>query len=153
MKKVALYQGSFNPVHDGHLNLMHKALQMFDILVVLIATNPEKNSSGDRVSLSNEIYNSFAPSVANRIEIRFTEGLIVRFIDEYNNENKDNSKEIVAVCRGLRNTIDFEYEKSQQYWNEDLGLMVPVIHLIPPSHLTHVSSSAIRALNKFNKEV
>jgi pantetheine-phosphate adenylyltransferase len=152
LSRVALYQGSFNPLHDGHLNVIAKTLQMFDRVVVLIAVNPEKNSSADRVGISNEIYGAFQPSIAKNIEIRFTDGLVVNFVNEYNEENAADNKEIVAVVRGLRNTVDFEYEKAQQYWNEDLGLTVPIINLIAPSHLTHISSSALRALSKFKKE-
>ncbi len=147
MQKVALYAGSFDPVHDGHLSLIGKLLQMFDKVCVLIAVNPEKNSSVDRITVSNDIIHSFEPSLGKKIEIRFTKDLLVNFVNEYNAENDE--KQIVALARGLRNTIDFEYEKSQQYWNEELGLTVPVINIISPSHLTHISSSAIRGLEKF----
>ena len=53
-----------------------------------------------------------------------------------------------AIIKGLRNSADFEYEKIQQYWNEDLGMKIPTIYIISNRNLTHISSSAIRAIEK-----
>jgi phosphopantetheine adenylyltransferase len=60
--------------------------------------------------------------------------------------NKTYHNDIVAVIRGLRNGADFEAEKCMQYWNEDLGLLIPQVHLISDRSLVHISSSAIRQI-------
>lgn len=132
--KVAIYPGSFNPWHEGHDDVLFKALTVFDKVIVAMGVNPDKQMS--ECQLPSKLL-----SMPNVQRLKFR-GLLVEFIKS----NPD--LDICAVVRGLRNGQDLEYEKAQFYWNEDLGLMLPTVCLISDRKLTHVSSSAIRAVQK-----
>lgn len=141
--KVAIYPGSFNPWHEGHSDIVSKALQVFDLVVIAQGINPDKKLSETNIP-SVHTYGQFG----NKVTVAKFNGLLTDFISHYNS-TKDP---IVAVIRGLRNGQDLEYEKTQQYWNEDLGIIVPTVCFITDRKLVHISSSAIRAVNKFKKE-
>jgi len=134
--KIGVYAGSFNPWHDGHRDVLAKALKVFDKVIIAVGTNPEKTTSaaGPAASLSIEYANN------PQVDVQIFNGLLVHFVKQVN---------ATALIRGLRNgTTDFEYEKVQQYFNEDLGITVPTVCFISDRKLVHISSSAIRAMEK-----
>ena len=132
--KIAVYPGSFNPWHEGHSNILCQASVLFDKVIVVKGINPEKLLSS-----------SFLPDKDSRpTNVEFTSftGLLSDFVKEVGAD---------VIIKGLRNTQDFEYEKIQQYWNEDLGVIIPTVYIIADRDLVHISSSAIRAVEKFKK--
>lgn len=133
--KIAFYPGSFNPWHKGHSDILRKALQVFDKVIVGVGINPDK---GGNYNL-DECFNDFRDIFDKQVEIRHFNGLLVNHVKEL---------EVDAVIRGLRNGHDLEYEMNQQYWNEDLGLEIPVVYFICDRSLGHVSSSAIRMIDQ-----
>ena len=135
--KVAIYPGSFNPWHEGHDNVLAQALKIFDQVIIAQGVNPEK-SIVERTRLPVSIKAKYG----NRVRFAAFKTLFSEFA---------RSTEAVAVIKGLRNGQDFEYEKIQQYWNEDLGMSIPTIYFITDRSLSHISSSAIRMVNKFKK--
>lgn len=140
--KIAVYPGSFNPWHDGHQEVLDKALQVFDRVVVAQGINPQKMSNWEVTNnvLTEEVWTK---NQGNVIRTEF-QTLLADFIKTVPN--------CCAIIKGLRNGQDLEYEKSQQYWNEDLGISVPVFYIISSRNLSHISSSAIRAVKKFRGE-
>lgn len=130
--KVAIFPGSFNPFHEGHLEIVKKAMKVFDKVIVARGINPAKPPSQGWGPVK-------LPSGVQYVE--FT-GLLVNLARNYN---------ATAIIKGLRNGQDLEYETAQQYWSEDLGLHCPVMYFICSRETRHISSSAIRALQKFNK--
>lgn len=135
--------GSFNPFHTGHLDIAKIGMWLFDEIIVGVAQNPDKTDSASIVQVEKQ----FAlRSDANVVEIK---GLVVDYIKEYNAAN--NGKQIVCIIKGLRNATDMQNEQAQQYWNEDLGLTIPIIYTIASRDKTHISSSAIRQIDKFKK--
>ena len=129
--KTAIYPGSFNPWHDGHQDVLNKALAVFDKVIVAQGLNPAKSEP-------------LAFSISKVEVVSFT-GLLKDFINNYSDYR------INAIIKGIRNSNDFEYEKTQQYWNEDLGIVIPTIYFISDRSLVHVSSSAIRQIDVFKK--
>ncbi len=129
--KIALYPGSFNPWHKGHEDILKKALQVFDKVVVLQGHNLSKVEVKDKSFLS-------AVSKFERADAGFFVGLLVDVI-------KDGL--FCAVIRGLRNGHDLQYETNNQYWNEDLGCNIPFVYFVCDRTYSHVSSSSIRELN------
>lgn len=126
--KVAVYPGSFNPWHAGHANVLEQALQIFDKVYVMQGLNPLKETPQEIVIATDQ-----------RVVVRQYSGLLA--------DNIPN--DTTAIIKGLRNSTDFEYEKIQQYWNEDLGISIPTVYIISDRKLVHISSSAIKMVEKF----
>lgn len=138
--KIALYPGSFNPWHKGHLDIVSKARSIFDRIIICRMVNHAKSvwdpkSMREFASLPEQF-----PKDSIQCETRG--GLLVDVVKELGCH---------AVIRGLRNGHDLQYEMNLQYWNEDLGLKVPVVYFVTDRALSHISSSAIREVGKFLK--
>jgi pantetheine-phosphate adenylyltransferase len=148
--KLGLYPGSFNPWHSGHHDILMKALQVFDYVWVYQMVNPEKGN--DFISAQDSI-----PDLP-RVCFSSTSTTLVNAI---NQTFHIEGEEVFAsgIIRGLRNGNDLQYEMNQQYWNEDVGIKIPFVYFITDRSLAHVSSSAIRMIeklglpNKYNKPV
>jgi pantetheine-phosphate adenylyltransferase len=133
--KIAVYPGSFNPWHEGHYDVLKKALKVFDRVIIAVGENPDKPLT-QAVAIAN-ISKEFDGD--RRVGVVPFSGLLVDFVKEVG---------ATAVVRGIRNGVDLEYERTQQYWNEDLGIKIPTVCFITDRKLTHISSSAIRAVEK-----
>lgn len=166
--KVAIYPGSFNPWHKGHTDVLLKALQVFDKVIVAIGVNPEKE--GHKGNASRTDVMGHLLDVARINILRHNERLIINAkevkVVVYNNLLKDFIKDykhrdvvrdtvtrykISAIIKGIRDPQDFLYEQKMQYHNEDLGITIPTYYVIAKRDLVHISSSAIRGLEKFKK--
>ena len=135
--KIGFYPGSFNPWHPGHDDILGKALQVFDSVIIGIGHNPDKSGNWEVPTL--ELMKTYG----SRVSIFPYSGFMAEAIAEL---NKSYHNEVVAVIRGLRNGADFEAEKTMQYWNEDIGVTIPQVHFISDRSLVHISSSAIRQI-------
>lgn len=143
--KVAIYPGSFNPWHEGHTDVLAKALKVFNIVYVAIGINPAKDSkpAHERVQeVGRAIEAALGRGQSYSVEVHSFSGLLV----DYVKETKPN-----AIVRGLRNASDLEFERNQQYFNEDLGITVPTLYLVTDRKLSHISSSAIRMVDFFKR--
>lgn len=138
--KIAIYPGSFNPWHQGHQDVLNKALMVFDKVYVARGVNPMKDNLKSSVA--------FDPAL-NRLPILEFDNPAAQFL-EFEGLLKDQVTLLGAhaIIKGLRHEQDLRYEIDQQYWNEDLGIQVPTYYVVADRELVHLSSSAIRMLNK-----
>lgn len=135
MKRIALFPGSFDPFTAGHLNILKRALTMFDEVVVAVGVNIDK-----RGFFSNE----------KRIDIirQATADLQGVSIIEYSNLTIDACRErgIHHIIRGVRNMIDFETERSIADANRKLAPDIETIIIPTAQEFAHISSTAVRDL-------
>jgi pantetheine-phosphate adenylyltransferase len=142
MPTVALYAGSFDPITNGHTDLIRRSLGFVNRLVVAVATNSSKNplfTAEERVALIQK-------TVADepRVEVRRFEGLLVDFA---------RASGIKMIIRGLRAVSDFEYEYQMALMNRHLGAEIETVFMIPSLDTTHVSSSLVREVARFGGDV
>lgn len=140
METVGIYAGSFNPFHTGHLNIVEKATRLFDNVVIARGINPEKTNISEY-----EFPVKYLETAFKNVSVDF-----------YNSLLSDEIKLIKSVykiepvlIRGLRNAIDFEYEKTQIKWIKEFYPNLKVIHIMCEPEFEHISSSAIRNVNQF----
>ncbi len=142
MNNIGIFPGSFDPITKGHEHIILKAAKMVDQLVVAIGTNSTKKYLFDlekRVEWIEATFKNY-----NNITVKKYDGLTVEFA------NKVKAK---YIFRGLRSSIDFEYEKSIAETNKILSPNVESIFLLPNSSTSMISSSIIREIIKNNGEV
>jgi len=129
---IAVYAGSLNPFHLGHLNILTKAEEIFDKVIIARGINPEKNNK--IVDLPEKIQNR---------QIENYDGLLTDFIDSLGYE--------VTLVRGLRNSTDLHFELNQYRYLQELKPNIKVVSLFCDKEYEHLSSSSIRMLEKYNK--
>jgi pantetheine-phosphate adenylyltransferase len=145
MIRKAIYAGSFNPWHQGHEDILKKIFMVFDKAIVACGINPDKASEPEMASLIVPPWKHNDP----RLECFAFDDLLVDVINDYNKNHPEEP--ITAIVRGLRSGYDLHYEQNMQYWNEDLGLTIPVVYFISDRSLAHVSSSALRQIEKIKR--
>ena len=140
MKKIALFPGSFNPFTKGHANIVSRALNMFDEVIIGIGINSEKPQSSTKNTLKEieDIYKA-EPRVK---------------IITYNTLTADVVKKENATCiiRGIRNDVDLKYESEIAQVNYTL-FKVETIFLLASPELKEISSSIVCELQKFGKNI
>ena len=138
----AIYPGSFDPVTNGHLDVIERARKLFDEVVVAVAHNDEKQalfSLKERLDLLRE--------TAGRIDnVRIAEfkGLLVEFAQAQN---------AGAVVRGLRAISDFEFEFQMALMNRKLDAAVETIFLMPKEEYTYLSSRIVKEIARLGGDI
>jgi len=140
MKTIAIYPGSFNKMHIGHINILEKAERIFGRGNVLIAVgvNPDKLSTPK----SDEDLHLLEQRI-NRKIITYNK-FLHELIEDYEKEGYK-----VVIIRGLRNGVDLDYEVNQYRFVDDFKKDVNVIYLTCDREYEHISSSAIRKIEQF----
>jgi len=143
--KTALYPGSFDPWHKGHQDILVKALSVFDKVIVAVTDNHAKKPETlpeERVA-TIVAKNYGRVNCTNRVKVICSSEMLPNLASQTNAD---------VVIRGIRNGDDLSKEQMQQYWYEDLGMKVPVVYFVSDRTLVHMSSSAVKLVNKFGKE-
>jgi pantetheine-phosphate adenylyltransferase len=142
MPKVALYAGSFDPITNGHTDLIKRSLQFVDRLVVGVAINVAKQplfDSDERMRLIRA-----ALEDDTRVEVRSFKGLLVDFAKEAG---------VKLVIRGLRAVADFEYEYQMALMNRHLAPDVETMFMVHSLQVSYVSSSLVREVARFGGDI
>jgi len=142
MPRVALYAGSFDPITNGHADLIRRSLGFVDHIVVAVASNVAKQplfSTPERTALINA-----ALGHDPRVEVREFNGLLVKFAKEAG---------IRMIIRGLRAVSDFEYEYQMALMNRHLAPEMETVFMVPSLDTTYISSSLVREIAKFGGDV
>ena len=132
--KVAVYPGSFDPITNGHLEILKRALNIFDKVIMLVAVNPNKKSrfsAEDRVNMIKEAVND------SRVEVDSYEDLTVEYAKKHNASH---------LIRGLRAVTDFEYEFSLASANDFIDSSVDTVFLMSKAEKSFINSSMIMEL-------
>jgi pantetheine-phosphate adenylyltransferase len=140
--KRAVYPGMFDPVHNGHLDVIQRSLQIFDELIVAVVANPSKQplfSVDERLEMIDE-------ATANLSSLRIVsfDGLLIDLVAR---ERAD------CIVRGIRAVSDFDYEFQMALMNRKLRSTVETVFLTPHEKYTYISSRLIKEVASFGTSV
>jgi len=131
--KVAVYPGSFDPITNGHIDILEKTINIFDKIIIAVIHNVCKQalfSLDERVSLIRE-----STKHLEKIEVECFSGLLAHYLED---------KKACAIIRGLRTVTDFEYEMHMAMMNKELIPDVDTIFVLSNSRYIFVSSSGVK---------
>lgn len=140
--KIAIFTGSFNPFTIGHADIVNRALKMFDRVVIGIGYNPDKSSGDDMASRVRNISKVYADE--DRVTVEAYSDLTVDFARRH---------DATCIIKGVRTVQDFEYERTQAEVNSLIGDGIETIFLFARPELASISSSIVRTLEYFGKDV
>lgn len=135
MNKRAVFPGSFDPITIGHFNIVERAKQLFDQIVIAIGVNDSKkyfHPLDERINYLKALYKGDP-----QIEINAYKGLTVDFC---------KTEDAKFIVRGLRSTTDFEYEKTIALFNRQLNPSIETVFLMSAPEYSHISSSVVREI-------
>lgn len=138
---IALFPGSFDPFTVGHADIVRRALPLFDRLIIAVGINSSKHGEQTAVQRVESIASLYRKEP--RIEVRAYSSLTVDFASECGAR---------YIVRGVRSPIDFEYERNMAEVNRRLSGVETVILCADPA-LAHISSSLVRELEAFGRDV
>lgn len=139
MAEVCVYPGSFDPITNGHLNLIKRSLKIFDRMIVAVAINAKKTSlftPEERVkTIKRALDDEFSLENRARVKVDFFEGLLV----EYAHRKKSN-----VLIRGLRAVSDFEYEFQLASMNRKLAPDIEMMFMMTDERNFYISSRTVK---------
>lgn len=136
--RKAIYPGTFDPITNGHIDVIHRASNLFDSITVAVAKNASKQPMFDEEKRVQLIKENFEKS--GNVEVIAFDGLIVDLADKLG---------AVALIRGLRVASDFEYEFQMAQMNRHLNDSIETVYLMPTEEHFFTSSNLIKQVFKF----
>ena len=141
MKRI-VYPGTFDPIHNGHVDIARKAAELFDELILVVAVNQEKSplfNDKERVELIKEsLYD------VKNVKVDTFNGLVVDFV---------RSTESVAIIRGLRHVSDFEFEFQMAMMNFNLNPNIKSLFMMPDEKYIHLNSTVIKDVARLGGDI
>jgi pantetheine-phosphate adenylyltransferase len=141
-KRIAIYPGTFDPITYGHIDVLSRATELFDKIIVAVAASSSKST----LFTVNERIRMIKSSAAefSSVEVTSFKGLLVNFA---------KSKKAIAIVRGLRAISDFEYEFQMALTNRKIVENVTTVFLMPNEKYTYLNSTLVREIAKFGGDV
>jgi len=140
--KKAIYAGTFDPITNGHLDLIQRAADLFDEIIVAVSSRPNKAtlfSAGDRLKMVQESIRGL-----KRVKAKLFSGLLADLVSKTS---------AVAIIRGLRAVSDFEYEFQMALMNRKLAPGTETVFLMPSEKYTYLSSTLIKEISRNKGEI
>lgn len=139
---IVVYPGTFDPITNGHIDLVGRACRLFDKVVVAVAASPRKKplfSLEERVALCREVLTKF-----NNVEVHGFDCLLAQIVKQHG---------AYGVVRGIRAVSDFEYEFQLANMNRALEPEMESLFLTPAEHLSFISSSLVKEIASLDGDV
>lgn len=133
MGSIAVYPGSFDPLHNGHLSVIRRGVRVFDKVIVAVATNIGKHPLFSIDERLNIVQREFAAE--SRVEVSTFDGLVVAYAQSVGAN---------VLLRGLRAVSDFEYELQMANMNRSLSTQVETLFMMSEDHQSYISSRLIK---------
>ena len=133
MSTLAVYPGSFDPLTNGHVDIIERGARLFDRIIVAIAVNAEKApmfTMAERVEIAREVFRNHP-----NVEVDTFDGLLVNYVER----RKAN-----VIVRGLRAVSDFEYEMQMALMNRELAGTLETVFMMPAAQYSFISSRLIK---------
>ncbi len=140
----AIYPGSFDPITYGHIDIVRRAIRLFDSLVIAVVANPRKKplfSATERVKIAET---ALAESNISGVKVMGYDGLLINCAKAYN---------VQAIVRGLRANSDFDYEFQMALTNRDLDSDIETVFFMTAGSYSFLSSSIVKEVKRFGGEI
>jgi len=134
-QRIAIYPGTFDPITNGHLDIVKRALCLFDRIIVAVSDNIRKQpmfSLQERTEMVKDAVRSF-----DRVEVEAFQGILVHFAKK---------KEASILIRGIRAVSDFEYEFQMALMNRKLDSELETVYLMPSEEYTYLNSTLVKEI-------
>jgi pantetheine-phosphate adenylyltransferase len=141
-ERVAVYPGSFDPLTNGHVDIILRGARLFDRIIVAILRNAEKQplfTLDERESMAREVFREYA-----NVDVEAFDGLLVDYAA---------ARRASAIVRGLRAVSDFEFELQMALMNRRLGPDIETVFMMPAEQYTYVSSRLIKEVFSLGGQV
>ena len=139
---IVVYPGTFDPITNGHTDLVERASRLFDTVIVALAVNPDKGCAfpiETRVTLAREVL-----AHVDNVEVCSFDNLLVDFLHQ---------RQARVILRGLRAVSDFEYEFQLASMNRRLAPEIETLFLTPAEQYAYISSSLVREISSLGGDV
>ncbi len=140
--RIAIYPGSFDPITNGHLDIIRRAAPLFDQLIVLVVINPDKRptfSHKERLELIQRVVGDLP-----NVQVDTYQGLLADYV---------TAKGACALVKGLRAVTDFEYEFQMALVNKKLAPQTETVFLVTSTQNLYVSSSLVKQVAQFGGDI
>ncbi len=141
-RHIAIYPGSFDPFTNGHLDIVHRGLEIFDRLIIAVASNSDKKglfSVSERVEMISQLVKDDP-----RVEVETFDGLLVDYVV---------AKQARVILRGLRAVTDFEFEFQLAQMNHTVCEQVETLFMMTSPECAYLSSSIVKEVGRLNGDI